>query len=65
LTVDGRVKKLKIALIFVGSLIRLYARLAKRGFDIIPAQPELILREIYDDMNLINIGQLISIFYKN
>jgi exopolyphosphatase/guanosine-5'-triphosphate,3'-diphosphate pyrophosphatase len=29
--------------LLVGSLIRLYARLSQRGFDIIPAQPELIL----------------------
>ena len=28
--------------LFVGLGIRLYARLSKRGFDIIPAQPELI-----------------------
>jgi len=28
--------------LFVAILIRLYARLRKRGFDIIPAQPELI-----------------------
>ncbi|MEG4057454.1 MULTISPECIES: hypothetical protein [unclassified Microcoleus] len=29
--------------LFVGLGIRLYARLLKQGFDIIPAQPELIL----------------------
>jgi hypothetical protein len=28
--------------LFVGLGIRLYPRLGKRGFDIIPAQPELI-----------------------
>jgi hypothetical protein len=28
--------------LFVAILIRLYARLLKQGFDIIPAQPELI-----------------------
>jgi hypothetical protein len=43
LTVDCESKNLKLRELFVGLGIRLYARLSKRGFDIIPAGlPELI-----------------------
>jgi hypothetical protein len=42
LTVDCESKNWKLRELFVGLGIRLYPRLRKRGFDIIPAQPELI-----------------------
>jgi hypothetical protein len=42
MTVDCELKKLKLRELFVGLGIRLYARFSQRGFDIIPAQPELI-----------------------
>jgi len=44
LLLTGGSKKLKLRELFVASLMRLYARLLKQGFDIIPAGlPELIL----------------------
>jgi hypothetical protein len=42
LTVDGRVKKMKIARIICWQLDSTLRPTLKRGFDIIPAQPELI-----------------------